>query len=220
MNRQLYLAYLKEQYDAARHHQTMRIATLSFFVSTSGVVLAKIVDAKCNGIFLGILGLILILLGILSHALNGVFSRSNRQHVETASWTRLILAVVPEATTGPDPNVIRKSVRKHLEGTKTIADEEKREEVLDERILAELKEYFSQLPDKKTGKTKDGPEKPEQKEASRKIEYDLNDLLGAIPKFMKLAGTIVLTIAVLSLVHDGLHVPFRLPFLSPLCGGT
>jgi hypothetical protein len=63
MKQALYSAYLKEQYDAARHHQTMRIATTALIFGASGAIFAKYMDYSLDWKSPSIAGATLIVLG-------------------------------------------------------------------------------------------------------------------------------------------------------------
>src|ERR1043166_156548 len=95
--RDLYNTFLKEQYDAARHHQTMRVAVTTFLMAAAGVVFTAIVHPQSDGKATWAMGLLLIALGVISFIMNYIFHRANRLHVEVATWARRIMSISSEA---------------------------------------------------------------------------------------------------------------------------
>lgn len=176
MIRDVYLDYLRENYNAARHHQTMRIATTAFFLATAGVLASKAVDSSPEK--LPWIGAVLIIVGMLSLALNILFHRANRLHVEIASWTRHILCIGKEAPTfssgaNDDPNIIRKSVKPCM----GLSEYER-----DQRVFDSLNGKISGL----SPKSKSGIE------WKWKIEFGLSSLLNVIPSLIVFGGMVLL----------------------------
>jgi hypothetical protein len=173
----LYLAYLKEQYDAARHHQTMRIATTALLFAAAAAILSKATEKNLQWQTLAGIGAILIALGITNVVLSNRFHYANRLHTEIASWIRKLLADLPDSPDAcPDPNVVRKAVADYMDV---------KEAARDKAIFHELSGRFPKLTEKESG----GP--------SEKIEMSLRGPLRFIPILVILGGVASMAAAIL-----------------------
>jgi hypothetical protein len=173
----LLLSYLKEHYDAARHHQTLRSQTTTFIVSAAGVLFAQAVSFQFRNPATLVFGAVLIFLGLFNLLSSAIFHRSNRTHGEVASWTRRILANDGGKERTADPDVIRKAVARHRK--KGLGSPE-----FDRAVFTDLQKIYSSL----TAKTiSEGPKR-------WKIEEVLNQIWTVIP-FLIIATGILLIVS-------------------------
>ena len=111
--RSVLMAYMVEQYEAAREHSAAHREMIAFLFATASVLALEAMKAEHNVVFRLILSGIVVSIGIYAHCSGKRHQHANRLHSETATACRKLLSGnMVGKHRSCDPIIIRRSVEK------------------------------------------------------------------------------------------------------------